>query len=249
MLLITPAAAQESFPTSGLVHNLSEMSSIYFSCMRSSVDVVECDFIQTAVRRKAKVEERAKFLSESLAQYRDTKDKDSLQKDCSTFRQLAAEWNKDTSKQPPEVQERLKAMSQKERQEGTKVINSMVAFCDAPTEDNFLKFVTIGRSKDERTCRVYSHSYKQTLKRVPGSQVWTANEGPHGPCGLINVSRLEKAKDSKYFFTYLSKKIVTNRQANLLGDMKCTDLDETEYLHDWKSKSWDAGCEFIEFGP
>ena len=76
------------------------------------------------------------------------------------------------------------------------------------------------------------------------------SQGPEGPCGIVQLSRFEKDPDddSRFFWLYFSKKAVTNPRGKLLLGMQCSDLDETEYKYDWRSREIYAQCDYIKFG-
>jgi hypothetical protein len=67
----------------------------------------------------------------------------------------------------------------------------------------------------------------------------------------VNLSRLEvdKATGGTYrFWQYTARKAVTNPKGTAFG-IACKDLDEREYLYDWKGEERSVGCDYIEFSP
>jgi hypothetical protein len=145
----------------------------------------------------------------------------------------------------------LNAMSAGEKKATEEIISAMVAYCRAPSEANFLNIAKIGFLKKTRTCIAASNAFKQTFKRVQMSNTWTSNEGPTGPCGVVNVSRFEPEKgqaSGATFFRYITRKIITEPKGQAFT-LQCSDLDQTEYTYDWRSKEHYLQCEFIELSP
>ena len=75
-----------------------------------------------------------------------------------------------------------------------------------------------------------------------------------GACGIVQLSRFEPERlksSSGEFWKYIAKKSVTNKQGLFMrgfgGDVMCKDLDENEYIYDYKSKTHALGCDYIEF--
>lgn len=247
ILAILPAAAQNSPPLSGHVSNTQEMSSLYYSCRPSGSGAIECEFVQTSVRQKAKPEDLPKKIAEARAEFRKTGLKGFPKEECDGYRKIVAMMRGNSANLTAEQRQWLLTMTPRKRQHLNDSFDAMMRVCDNPTEEAFIKLVELEHSKNMRTCRVSSNTYRQTLKRV-SPDVYTANEGPSGDCGIINVSRLERATDSKLFFNYRAKKIITNPKATFFISMLCEQLDQAEYLYTWRTQEWTPTCDFLEFG-
>ena len=99
-----------------------------------------------------------------------------------------------------------------------------------------------------------TQTYKQTFQfvndAVSGEGTWVVISSPTGPCGVINLSRFERAPNTDIpFWNYVAKKTITNPKGKILGLNSCSVLDEDEYLYTWNSKEHFMGCEIIEFSP
>lgn len=71
---------------------------------------------------------------------------------------------------------------------------------------------------------------------------------------LVQLSRFtpERSDVGNYtFWKYTAKKAVTNPQAiafpGVGKNVLCKELDEAEYLYDWRSKQQPLQCDYIEF--
>ena len=100
------------------------------------------------------------------------------------------------------------------------------------------------------TCAVNSHRFTQRFKRVDGAGPWVVMDQPNGPCGVINVSRFERPTGSTFpVWNYRAKKVVTNPGGELMPRFSCSDLDEREFVYDWRSEEKFLNCNYIKFGP
>lgn len=248
--ITAPATAQEEVPSFGLVFNSAEMSSLYFECRKSPHETLQCDFNQTIVRKKTtpeKLDEAIAAAQEQLQEHRSSFVFNA--EECQAYQKLIADLAVDRGVVPHKLAPNLLEMPEGQKADLVASLKAISKICEAPTLENVIRLVELSHAKDLRTCRVSSHSFQQTLRRVAGSDTWTANDGPHGPCGIINVSRLERAKDSQLFWEYISQKVITNPGANAFGSMTCSELDQREYRYTWKGRQHFARCEYVEFGP
>ncbi|MBY5400963.1 hypothetical protein HFO90_03970 [Rhizobium leguminosarum] len=127
--------------------------------------------------------------------------------------------------------------------------------CDHPTEENFLKITRADHAKDLRTCQVSSNPFTQEFVWVSDfadGGAWVVSSQPEGPCGVVQLSRIEKDKSdtSGLFWRYIARKATTNPSGTVLPGMSCSAIDQGEYVYDWKkTRSDHMQCEFVEFSP
>jgi len=117
--------------------------------------------------------------------------------------------------------------------------------------------------KEVRTCQVSSNVFTQTFKYVQdytsNSGAWVVQSQPEGPCGIVQLSRFEpvitKIGDTNYTnWNYIAKKAITNPKGQAFLELKCSNLDQNEYVYDWQSSTQEddlyrLGCDYIEFSP
>jgi hypothetical protein len=239
-------------PTSGFLYNTSERSSLTYQCSASTRSAaIECEFMQTSVRRKADPKDLQKELQTARTQFGNGVKLGA--DECSGVEKfLNALRTGDTSGLPDPLftSRKLNAMSAGEKKALDELMSATVAYCRAPTEANFLNIARIDFLKKTKTCIAASNAFKQTFRRVETSDNWTSNEGPTGPCGVVNVSRFEAERGSTNltFYRYITRKIITEPKGQAFI-MQCSDLDQAEYTYDWRSKEHYLPCEFIEFSP
>jgi hypothetical protein len=240
------------FPTSGLLYNTKEASSLRFEC-RKDGDRLSCDFVQVSIRRKVD----PTTLADALAKARDEFSKANKDEfrvgECSKWAEVAKALK--TGETPKGVDDakafmdEMRTMTVVEKRDLIEMMNLFGQLCKTPSVDNYLAFAKHQFDRDSRTCLVSSNSYHQEFKRVEQSMVWVVvQDAPLGECGVVNVNRFE-AEKSKYSNTfdwkYFAKKIVTNKSGQVFLGLSCSSLDEGEYLYDWRSRDRQLGCDYI----
>jgi hypothetical protein len=75
---------------------------------------------------------------------------------------------------------------------------------------------------------------------------WIVVDRPSGPCGVVNVSRFERDTQSKIFWKYFAKKVITNPRGEVIPGLSCGGLDEREYLYDRRSQEIFLRCDYIK---
>lgn len=208
---------------------------------------------QTSVRKKAKPEELDSKLKKARVEFRGGVEISA--EECKMYSDMVEIL--EGRKKPPKA-EGLKEITNMQKKEFLLTAKAMSGFCQSKTEEHYLKVVRLTHDKDIRTGRVSSNPYKQKFKfvqdNVPDSSggSWVTQGGPEGPCGIVQPSRFEaeSMKDSKLiFWKYVARKAITNPQGFALPGRSCKDLDEDQYVYDWRSKEHSLGCDYIEFSP
>jgi len=253
-LLFAASAMADEAPSSGIVYNTKETHSIVYFCEKNRDNSLDCEFTQTRVRKKAKAQDLKPRLDEARKTFSTSKElTPEMCKEQKDFVEVLHGRKKAPNK---EQQNFLKNISDLEKKDILKIMSAITTACDSKTEENYLNVVRIGHDKDTRTCIVNSNTYKQSFRLVlddiSGARSWVVKGEPSGACGIVQLSRFEpeSLKDSKLvFWKYVAKKAVTNRQGLLMPGMACKDLDEDEYVYDWRSKEHALGCDYIEFSP
>jgi len=238
-------------PTSGLVHNTKEMSSLSYSCTQNGVEI-NCEFSQSSVRKQAAPDDFPALQDKWINDF-DKNGPDKLidESTCKTSQLLLDVFEGKTKAPKKDLFEKMSSFQRKDMGDMSK---ATVAFCNKKTKENFIKLMQIDYEKNMRTCRVSSTHWIDTFKQVKdfdsGNYSWVVKSTPEGPCGTVQLSRFvpEKLEDSKIImWKFIAKKIVTNPQGSLFPGFSCSDLDQKEYLYDWRSQHLAPGCEYIEF--
>jgi hypothetical protein len=265
----TCVLAQEEYPQTGIVYNIKEDSSITYSCVKKTETLLECDLVQTAVRRKANASDLNKKLAEAKKQMPNAIKEISKDNTCewvgpivqvlrgkitpeqaadSTLKNLIADRNVFIKS--------MNALSDSAKQETLETMSATDDFCKTKSEDSYLKITKLEHERQMRTCTVGSNPFKQRLIWVTdyaGTGAWVVSGQPSGPCGVVQLDRFEPVKvfGNLVLWRYIAKKVITNPKGELLlPGMTCADFDQDEYPYSWK-KERDSrlGCEYIEFTP
>jgi hypothetical protein len=268
-VISSAAFAGEEYPTTGIVYNTKEDSSITYDCNKLSSGVLECDLVQTSVRKKAKIKDLPEKLLEAKKQLPDAIKEIASEESCElTAVILSVLEGKSTPEQAAEnapkgaisdKQQFIKGMNEISASKKDDLLASIAAlndFCETKSEKSFLNITKIEHEKAIRTCTVSSNPFKQTFKWVEdysGKGAWVVDAKPSGSCGIVQLDRFEAdVTNSKLvFWKYIAKKAITNPKGEmLLSGLTCGNLDQDEYPYDWKSeRDTKLGCEYIEFSP
>lgn len=247
-ILVSSTLAGEA-PDVGLLYNTKETHSITFRCQQSSESELECDFTQTAVRKKAKPEDLKTSLNQARDEFR--AGMKLTDEECKAYSELVEIL--EGRKKPPKEQE-FKKISDTAKKDLLASTKAMTQFCRSRTEENFLKMIRLDHDKSIRTCQVSSNTFKQTFRyikdNVSGVGTWIAKGEPTGPCGIVVLSRFESEQpkgSSLIFWKFITRKAITNLQGFIVPGTSCKGLDESEYLYDWRSKEHQLSCDYIEF--
>ena len=223
------------YPNRGSVFGTKAFDSIIYSCVKLGADKIKCQFNQTGIRKKddIKSDEEIKKIAQKLL--KNPKEHKPDKKSCKSIRMLI-----DKKLIPSE---KVKA--------DINVVRAMNAMCKEYSLKTIINYIKADNIRDNRTCKIFSNSYDQQFKHVYETGAWVVSDEPSGSCGIINLSRFEKAKvkgSTLTFWNYISKKTITNPKGEFVFGASCSALDENEYLYQWHGKQHHLGCDIIEFG-
>jgi len=235
--------SSQNYPTTGLVYNTKDNNMIVYDCRLQKNQELECNMTQTSVRKTHK--KLSEEIKEAKKQWKN--EKPFSKKDCKMYEQILSFFEGKIPAPNKNSEEMIKNMKSFQKDDFIKLSKSVLKYCKTPDLNNFLKMVTIGHDKKSRTCKVSSNSFKQKFEKVDLlSDTWRVVPEAYGPCGIIQLDRLELNK--KYsFWNYISKKAITNPNGQA-GLLKCNQLDENEYVFSWKKREIALNCDYIDFG-
>jgi hypothetical protein len=262
--VLTGANASEDHPKSGIAYNVKESSALHYSCELDGSDLY-CKMNQTSVRRKYSDSEREKkradLNSVMLTEEREGK----TQERCRTMEEMNRnidELLKPQNKLTP-LQARSYQLGGTGREQFKSYYSEWSQYCkrqNTTTRANLInKFLDV----DFNTCTISSNSWNEVFMRAPGplggnfneAPIWIRkSQGPEGACGVIQANRWEadtKAYDyPKFkFWNYAAKKLISNPSGKGLFGFECKNLDEAEYVYDWKKQPIPFSCQYLEFSP
>ena len=257
-LLISDNVHANDAPNNGIVYNTKETNAIVYFCEKTHNNFLNCEFTQTRVQKKTKIEALKAELDKAreLFQSVDDKEEKELSQACKDINEYSQMLQGHKQVQNKIQQEKISNMSEMEKKDVINLFKISMAYCDSKTLENYLAMAHAAFDRETRTCTVSSNTWKQSFRIVKdqasGAFTWVAKGEPSGTCGVIQLSRFEPEKldNSEFlYWNYIAKKVVTNKQGTLFPGMACNDLDENEYTFDWKSKEHGLGCDYIEFSP
>lgn len=247
-------AADSSAPSIGLLYNTTENHSLTYDCKRTG-QVLMCDFIQTAVRKQGKPEDLPEILAKARQAFKAGEAKIPAS-ECNVAREIVAVLQ---GKKSAPAANWEQTITKTQRADGETAGRLMIAFCEKPTEENALNLARFEHERDCRTCSVSALTFKQSFRQVrddmTGKAIWvTVQERPDGPCGIVQLSRFVSETPtpdipSFVVWKYTARKAITNPDGTLQLGISCRDLDQGEYLYDWKDKDRQLGCDYIKFSP
>lgn len=251
-VVLSPSAMAQDVPSIGLLYNTVEGQSLNYRCQVNGSERLSCEFVQTAVRKKATAKDLAASIQAAQVQFKSEKPHNA--DECRTYREVLAVL--EGRKAAPKA-EAMSNLSKVERADAVITAKSLIDYCTKPTEANLVAIVKLSHDKDSRTCSSSSNSYKQTFRRVSDSgtrPVWVAETSPEGPCGIVQLSRFEPEELSlgsskSVFWKYIARKSITNPNGQLVPGMQCKSLDESSYTYDWRAKEHQLTCDYVVFSP
>lgn len=252
-LVIAATALAQDAPTSGLVYNKSETSSLTYRCGVPKSGVISCDFVQTAVRKKSSYSDLPRALEQGRKEIQ--RSQVFSVEDCKLNKSIV-DVLEGRSKAPK--QEVVDALSAVQRNDALAFSRKTAKYCAQRTEENYLDVVRVAQDKDRRTCKVSSNSFTQTFRvaseSTAPSSVWVTGGEPDGPCGVVRLDRFEPELITlnKTKFTnwkYVSRKAITNPTGELFPGASCGGFDEGTYIYDWRAEDRQVSCDYIEFSP
>ena len=250
IVILWSASAFAQIPTTGLVYNTREWHSIRFNCRLTGEpwDVVTCDMAQVAIRKQADASGLKEKIDKALEELRTGKPMS--QEECNGYSKFVAALSGATTDLPEELKLELsKKWPAEQKQDLVKLITAMLNYCRSPSAATMTEFARTQHEQETRTCLVSTNIFTQTFKRLAGSNSWISNDGPSGPCGTVVIARLQTEPGSVALWNYITRKTITNPDGKLspLGG-SCSQLDQTEYVYDWRSEDKLAKCDYIKFG-
>ena len=237
-------------PGVGFLYNTKETHSLTYRCQQNTEAILECDFVQTSVRKKEKPEDLKTSLRQARDEFRNGVKFTS--EECKAYSELLDILE---GRRKPPKEDKFNKIREIEKRDLIESTKAMTQFCKNKTEDNYLKLIQLNHEKNMRTCLVSSITFKQTFRyiqdNVSGLGIWVAKGDPVGPCGVVQLSRFEleqpKGNIPIVFWKYIARKAITNPQGFIVPGASCKGLDESEYLYDWRSKEHQLSCDYIEF--
>lgn len=239
-------------PRAGLLTSTGQGNSISYSCDQVDAGELTCSFTQTAVLPKSTYGKLADAVIEARNRYRTEKSPSAAE--CATVRDVAAVLE---GKKAAPKREAVNTISPVEKADNLQIARAFSKYCDKPTEENFLAITRLSQNQDRRTCVVVANTWKHTFQRVdePSKRVWVVkNAPPHGPCGVVQLSRFESEQtpigsSTVTAWKYIARKAITNPTGDASGLGKCSDIvDERPYTYDWQStKKIQMSCDYVEF--
>jgi len=248
------ANAVEEYPDLTILDGEQENAALRIDCDSPKDGIMQCRFTQIAVRKAAKDADLKKALAgidEGLKNLKGNK------KQCDGVSEQLAAFQ--TGIPPESVSdgdkyfEKYYRLQGKEKADTLKFWGAMKDMVCRPTRQNIEKSIRVDHEQKMRTCKVSTHLFEQKFKKDFNTHKWVNTKGPAGDCGIIDISTFETDQPTKGispYWTYKTRKVITNKEGKFLGLASCSGFDEAEYTYSWKaSEKRFVGCDYIEFSP
>lgn len=243
-------AADNDYPAFGMLMGEQAKDLMQFKCDPPTVQGLTCHFTQILVSKGGGPEKLKKSLANApdlLKELEGGKAADT----CASMKNLAHAIRTGATLPDKNQQAFLEKLTKNttERADTLRSFESVETACNTPTKENVEAWLRAENDKDTRTCSLLSNSFEQTFT-IQSPNIWVHNGGPDGLCGVVTVTTFERDKDanSKMFWNYRTRKIVTSKDALDTTLLNCRMLDEGEYLYTWRTETYFKGCDYIKYG-
>ncbi len=218
---------RETLPFFVHIANSRDNSALSMECEGDPLKTIECSFTQVTVTvyGAQQVEDaRAQMKQAPLTAAQRNETRQSL---CSP------------QTPPPSINGPLERVALKAR-----VLAQFKRVCSCPDDACFDREIVDTLAAQERKCKVWTHTFKATLKRVIGQHKWVGTSEPSGPCQAVNATVLESDEDG-LFWTFTQTRLTadtTSRQC------KGPSVSEPATYSSKINGAALLGCEVVEFG-
>jgi hypothetical protein len=236
-------------PKSGVLYGVKETDSLVYKCNRVAKYKIECDFNASMVR-KADAHILQKMREKAIDNHRAGR---SPGKDECAEASRIEEMIRGDAQAPNGA--RFQDLSEIERRDLTEMMTAVAEYCTENSESAAENAVDKYLSTKERACSVSADHFSKTFLFTPlgnGGGYWMVSSDEYGECRILDWSRFVLAEDKLgselEIWNYIRQKTVTNKKGSSgAHGPACSDLDEAEYLYDWRSQTHALGCDYIEF--
>lgn len=239
------ATAESDHPSNGLLVGTKATHSLVYSCSPPEAERMECQFTQVMVRKKARPEDLPTAIDRAKNAWVKSEMERPSAEACKLNGQLIEVLE---GRAAPTGDLNPPPSRPLEKQAQLAVAAKFADFCRQPSEERLLEAIRTQHAIEERTCMVASNSFSQVFKSVGSGGAWVTDSRAEGECGIVQLSRFEPDKTNDFnLWRYIARKAVTNPTGKVLPGMQCSDLDQAEYVYDWRNEPAGIGCDFIEF--
>jgi hypothetical protein len=151
---------------------------------------------------------------------------------------------------PASVRDNYYSMSKGQLEANKDQFSALIEVCRSKPSDWLEKIFRSELDKSIKTCSLVAKPYEVTFQETsPG--VYTSRNGPEGPCGVVSVNVFTPDDKFGFFYNYREQRVVTNKSSSIplvLGEMKCSDLDESSLEFNWNNANEFKNCVYVT-GP
>jgi hypothetical protein len=241
-----PADAQDYPAGIQVLHGTIDNDSLTVQCDPPSGNRMHCSFAQTMVSRPADHKDFEGTIAKSI----DDALSSDLGKSCKGMADFAQAIRMGTV--PPgtdgaKFTRGLASMKPEHKADLLDQIELIDAFCSNPNRKTAEALLRANHEKELKTCKVRTNTYEQNFSTADGGKSWISNEGPKGECGVIYISKFERAKGEFSLWAYTTQKVVTKKDGDPILNL-CTTLDERQIFYDWSGTEKYLNCVYVDFG-
>lgn len=229
-----------------MLYGTVDNDSLTVQCSLPAENSMRCSFAQTMVSRPADHKDFEGTLSKSIE---DALSPSQL-KGCEGLDAVVTAWRTGAPPENADAEKFAKGIAAMKPQQKADLLSQLEllqVFCANPNRETAETFLRAIRDKELKTCKVWTNTYEQNFSTTDAGKTWISNEGPKGGCGVIYISKFERAKGDFPFWTYSTQKVVTKKDGDEILNL-CQTLDERVISYDWSGGEKYLNCVYIDFG-
>ena len=213
-----------------------ENSALSGSCSGTTQSYeIDCKFWQLRVRLDLKPEELPKEINKA---------KKRMKEETKDFDKLVDELCRDINRNVDEIRKKMKN-GNRFGQHDINQMKAMIDLCSNPTYEKFEEFMIETIVERTKTCKVSAdlEGWTAKFKRVAKNK-WVSTAGPEGLCNVVTFMTLEHEPNHPNLWTYTRTRSYAEQENQF-----CKHLEVGKELkYDWRDKTINLDCKFIEYG-
>jgi hypothetical protein len=240
---LEPAAVAEEVTIQRLTNQAGD-EGVAAKCQKNQAQM-RCQFVKVLVKKDAKEKSSEEEKAKKFEEYKSEIDTFSKNEICKSKIISKSEIEKSIHREQKDLKYKWpRHVIDRFVSSQSKWLDAALTMCREPSEKNLRAYIdaefdSIGSLT---SCLIETNVYEEQFTFQPNNQ-WISQSGPHGRCGFITISTLEKPYVLEGFKTYRTRRISTK------NDQECKTFEQGEILYTWKGHGGYIGCEFIRLDP
>jgi hypothetical protein len=243
MTRLGPAAVAEEVTIQRLTNQAGD-EGVTAKCHKNQAQM-RCQFVKVLIRKDAKEKPSEEEKTKKFDEYKSQLDTISQDEICKSKIISKSEIEKSIYRQQKDLKYKWpRYVIDRFVSSQSKWLDAALTMCREPSEKNLRAYIDaeFGLTYSSTSCLIETNVYEEQFTLQPNNQ-WISQNGPHGQCGFITISALEKPDILTGFKTYRTRRIITGH------NQECKTFEQGEILYAWEAHGNYIGCEFIRLQP